>query len=193
LSLSLTSVLAWPLTFRRRRFASASNPSDATPRQRPARNTELSYPPGPAALKDVDRFGALTRGTEPGMSAVGVLLRGGLVPSPVGRACPASSASRSARHSVGDRAASGPRNSESFRAISPSARTARTSIRVAAAAWSRISSVRQAGRADRGSANHSHPEPGRQALGTAVFSAASGVFQPQLTPSALNLSPVPGA
>ncbi len=35
-SLSLTSALVWPLTFRRIRFPSASNPSEITPRQRPA-------------------------------------------------------------------------------------------------------------------------------------------------------------
>src|SRR6266480_1803973 len=34
-SLSLTSALVWPLTFRRRRLPSASNPSETTPRQRP--------------------------------------------------------------------------------------------------------------------------------------------------------------
>jgi len=56
-----------------------------------------------------------------------------------------SGSSSSTRTSTADsRAASGPRSSESFRAISPSARTARTSTRVATAACARTSAFASA-------------------------------------------------
>ena len=59
--------------------------------------------------------------------------------------------------------------------------------------WDRITSAAGRTTRDRQARTVATPKPGRQTLGHWRFSAASGLFQPQLAPSALNLIPVPGA